>query len=52
VNKAFADPTLRQRVRDAGFLIGGGSQADAAAMLKNDAERYAALVRGANIKLD
>jgi tripartite-type tricarboxylate transporter receptor subunit TctC len=52
VNKAFADTTLRQRVRDAGFLIGGGSQADAAAMLKNDAERYAALVRGANIKLD
>jgi hypothetical protein len=52
VNKAFADPTLRQRVRDAGFLIGGGSQADAAAMLKNDAERYAALVRGADIKLD
>jgi tripartite-type tricarboxylate transporter receptor subunit TctC len=52
VNKAFADPTIRQRVRDAGFLIGGGSQADAAAMLKNDAERYAALVRGANIKLD
>jgi len=52
VNKAFADPTIRQRVRDAGFLIGGGSQADAAAMLKNDAERYAALVRGADIKLD
>ena len=52
VNKAFADPALRQRVREAGFLIGGGSQADAAAMLKNDADRYAALVRGANIKLD
>jgi tripartite-type tricarboxylate transporter receptor subunit TctC len=52
VNRALADATVRARVRDGGFIIGGGSQADAAALLRRDAERYAALIRSAGIKLD
>jgi hypothetical protein len=39
-------------VVDAGFIPGGGSAADAANLLKRDAERYAALIRRANIRFD
>ena len=52
VNRALADPTLRARVRDAGFIPGGGSSADAAALLRADAERYAVLLRRNNIRLE
>ena len=52
VNRALALPDLRARVRDAGFLVGGGSQADAAALLRRDAARYATLVREAGIRLE
>jgi tripartite-type tricarboxylate transporter receptor subunit TctC len=52
VNKALRDPTLRPRIVEAGFIPGGGSSADAAALLRQDAERYAALVKASGIKLD
>ena len=52
VNRALDDPALRQRIRDAGFIPGGGTSADAAALLRRDAERYAALIRAAGIRLD
>ncbi|WP_270933206.1 Bug family tripartite tricarboxylate transporter substrate binding protein [Falsiroseomonas oryzae] len=52
VNKALADPALRARVRDAGFIPGGGSSADAANLLRRDAQRYADLIRRANIRFD
>lgn len=52
VNKALADPALRPRIREAGFIPGGGTGADAAALLKRDAERYAALIREANIRIE
>jgi tripartite-type tricarboxylate transporter receptor subunit TctC len=52
VNKVLRDPGLRQRVVDAGFIPGGGSAADAANLLKRDADRYAALIRRANIRFD
>lgn len=52
VNKALRDPALRPKIRDAGFIPGGGSSADAAALLRNDAERYAALIRNANIRIE
>lgn len=52
VNHALNDPGVRARVREAGFIIGGGTQADAASLLRRDAERYARVMREANIKLD
>lgn len=52
VNRALQLPDIRARVRDAGFIVGGGSAADAAALLRRDAERWAALVRDAQIRLD
>jgi tripartite-type tricarboxylate transporter receptor subunit TctC len=52
VNKALRDPALRARIRDAGFLPGGGTSADAAALLRSDADRYATLIRNAGIRID
>jgi tripartite-type tricarboxylate transporter receptor subunit TctC len=52
VNKVLAEPGLRRRVIDAGFIPGGGSAADAAALLRRDAQKYADLIRRANIKFD
>ncbi|HWT10108.1 MAG TPA: tripartite tricarboxylate transporter substrate binding protein [Roseomonas sp.] len=52
VNKAYANADLRKRISDAGFVIGGGTQQDAARMLTTDADRYAEVVRNANIRLD
>jgi tripartite-type tricarboxylate transporter receptor subunit TctC len=52
VNRGLNDPGVRARIREAGFIPGGGSQADAAALLRRDAERYAAVMRTAGIKLD
>jgi tripartite-type tricarboxylate transporter receptor subunit TctC len=52
VNKALNDPTLRPRIREAGFIPGGGSSADAAALLRRDAERYAEIIRSANIRIE
>lgn len=52
VNKVLAEPGLRARVRDAGFIPGGGSSAEAAALLRRDAQRYAELIRRANIRFD
>ena len=52
VNRALAEPALRARIRDAGFVPGGGSSADAAGLLRDDAARYAALIRRSNIHLE
>lgn len=52
VNRALQDPALRQRVRDSGFIPGGGSPADAAALLRHDAERYARLIGEAGIRFE
>ena len=52
VNKALHDPVLGPRIRDAGFVPGGGTSVEAAALLKKDADRYAALIRQANIRIE
>jgi len=52
VNHALSDSILRGRVRDAGFIPGGGTQADAARLLREDAERYAAIIRASNIRME
>ncbi|MFC7476608.1 Bug family tripartite tricarboxylate transporter substrate binding protein [Dankookia sp. GCM10030260] len=52
VNKALADPLLRPRIKEAGFIPGGGTSADAATLLRADADRYAALIRNAGIRIE
>ena len=52
VGKALRDPVLGPRVQQAGFIRGGGTPADAAALLNRDAARYAALIRNAGVTLE
>jgi tripartite-type tricarboxylate transporter receptor subunit TctC len=52
VDQALRDPVLGPRVQQAGFIRGGGTPADATALLRRDAERYAALIRAAGITLE
>jgi tripartite-type tricarboxylate transporter receptor subunit TctC len=52
VNRALRDPVVGQRVREAGFILGGGTQEDAANLLRRDAERYAGVIRAARIRLE
>ncbi len=52
LNAALTDPVLRPRIRDAGFIPGGGTSAEAATLLKRDAERYGALIRQAGIRIE
>jgi tripartite-type tricarboxylate transporter receptor subunit TctC len=52
LNAALADPVLRPRIREAGFLPGGGTSAEASALLARDAERYGALIRQAGIRIE
>lgn len=52
VNRALNDPGQRARIREAGFIPGGGTSADAAALLRRDAERYAQVVQRAGVRLE
>ncbi|WP_165943534.1 Bug family tripartite tricarboxylate transporter substrate binding protein [Roseicella aquatilis] len=52
VNAALNDPVLRPRIKDAGFIPGGGNSAEAAALLRQDAERYAALIKASGIRIE
>ena len=52
VGQALRDPVLGPRIQAAGFLRGGGGPAEAAALLRRDAARYAALIRKAGVTLE
>ncbi|MDO9708971.1 Bug family tripartite tricarboxylate transporter substrate binding protein [Paracraurococcus lichenis] len=52
VNTALRDPVLGPRIKEAGFIPGGGTSAEAAALLRKDAERYGALIRQAGIRIE
>ncbi|MCI0756786.1 Bug family tripartite tricarboxylate transporter substrate binding protein [Teichococcus vastitatis] len=52
MNAALSDPALRRRLEETGYLVGGGSPEDAAKLVRQEAERYGALVRRANIRID
>ena len=49
---ALAEPTLRARIHELGFLPGGGGSAEAGALLARDAARYASLIREADIRIE
>ncbi|NOG72560.1 tripartite tricarboxylate transporter substrate binding protein [Roseicella sp. DB1501] len=52
VNRALQDPVLRPRIREAGFLPGGGSSEEAAGLLQRDAARYAGLIKATGIRIE
>ena len=51
VSRALDDSALRPRIRDAGFIPGGGTSAEAAVLLRRDAGRHAALIRSAGVHM-
>ena len=52
LGNALAEPTLRARIHELGFLPGGGGSAEASNLLARDAERYASLIRQADIRIE
>ncbi|MBS7813122.1 Bug family tripartite tricarboxylate transporter substrate binding protein [Roseococcus pinisoli] len=52
LNAALATPEIAQRLREAGFMLGGGTLASTAAMLRSENERNAVIARQANISID
>jgi tripartite-type tricarboxylate transporter receptor subunit TctC len=51
LNMALEAPEVRNRIREAGFMLGGGTAAHAATMLREEVERNGALARDANIQI-
>jgi tripartite-type tricarboxylate transporter receptor subunit TctC len=52
LNAALAAPEVAQRLRESGFMLGGGTPASAAALLRTENESNAAIARAANISVD
>ncbi|MBE9606303.1 tripartite tricarboxylate transporter substrate binding protein [Acetobacteraceae bacterium H6797] len=52
LNAGVNDPLIRQRLMESGFVPGGGSAEDAATLVRMEAERYGALIRKANIRIE
>jgi tripartite-type tricarboxylate transporter receptor subunit TctC len=50
VNKALADPTIKEQILGQGNELGGGPPEVFAALIKSEADRWGKLVRSANIK--
>lgn len=52
MNRALALPEVRRRMREAGFDAGGGTPADAAALVRAEAARYAEVIRRAEVRME
>lgn len=52
LNRAIADPAINRRLIETGYIPGGGTAAEAAALVRRDAARLGALVREAGIRLE
>ncbi|MCK8784883.1 tripartite tricarboxylate transporter substrate binding protein [Roseomonas sp. NAR14] len=52
VNRALEAPGVRERMFTAGLGVGGGSAAEADAIVRSEAERYGRIVREANIRIE
>jgi tripartite-type tricarboxylate transporter receptor subunit TctC len=51
LNRALEAPDVRSRIREAGFMVGGGTSAQAATMLRQEVERNGAVAKDANIRI-
>ncbi len=52
LHAAFAVPELRSRIEAAGFDVGGGTPAEAAALLRAEVARYAEVIRRADVRME
>ena len=50
--QSLAEPEVRQRLGEAGFDVGRGTPAEAAALVQAETARYAEVMQRANIRLD
>lgn len=50
VNKALADPTIKEQMLGQGNELGGGTPEQFATLIKSEADRWGKLVKSANIK--
>ncbi|SDN19997.1 tripartite tricarboxylate transporter substrate binding protein [Polaromonas sp. JS666] len=50
VNKALADPTIKEQMLGQGNELGGGTPEQFAALIKSEADRWGKLVKSANIR--
>ena len=52
MNGVLTAPDVRERVRSAGFDIGGGAPADAEALVRAEVARYGAVIATADIRAE
>ncbi|MBB5693283.1 Bug family tripartite tricarboxylate transporter substrate binding protein [Muricoccus pecuniae] len=52
LGRTLSDPAINQKLVETGYIVGGGTAADAAALVRRDAERLGRLVEEAGIKLE
>jgi tripartite-type tricarboxylate transporter receptor subunit TctC len=52
INAAFSDPAMKARLRDTGGVTLAGSPADFGRMMAEETEKWAKVIRTANIKLE
>jgi tripartite-type tricarboxylate transporter receptor subunit TctC len=52
INAALADPVIKARIADLGGNVRSGSSADFGKLISDETEKWAKVIRAANIKLD
>jgi tripartite-type tricarboxylate transporter receptor subunit TctC len=52
LGRVIADPSINARLVEAGYIPGGGTAAEAAALVRRDADRLGNLVREAGVRLE
>ena len=52
LGRTIADPSINRRLVESGYIPGGGTAADAAALVRRDADRLGQLVQAAGIRLE
>ena len=52
LGRTIADPSINRRLAESGYIPGGGTAAEAAALVRRDAERLGRLVQAAGVRLE
>ena len=52
INAALADPKMKARFADLGGMVLPGSPADFGKLIRDETEKWAKVIRAANIKLE
>ncbi|MFC0388899.1 Bug family tripartite tricarboxylate transporter substrate binding protein [Muricoccus vinaceus] len=52
LGRTIADPSINRKLVESGYIPGGGTAAEAAALVRRDAERLGVLVQAAGVRLE